>query len=1559
MPVESLTHLMFSFAYVTPGDFRIAPMDDLDPKLFNQMTAMKKQNRALKVMVALGGWTFNDPGPTQQVFHDVASSKANRAKFIANLLSFMRQYAFDGVDFDWEYPGADDRGGAEEDGKNFTLLLEELRDAIKTQPLDYTVSFTTPTSFWYLRHFDLKASTAAVDFVNIMSYDLHGVWDAWNPIGSNVLAHTNLTEIKLALDLYWRNEIPPEKLNLGIGFYGRTFELSDASCYKPGCQFKGGAAPGPCTKNSGTLAYREIQDIIKKHNIKPYYDKEHQVKYIVWNQNQWASYDDADTIEAKIKFANSQGLGGLLIWSIDQDTDKLDALTAVVGKDVMSSISRASLAKDSAYWQDMGAQNCYVTDCGGKCDKKGFKAVTTQPCGSAKAVTRRSSKADSTLCCPIDSAPDPADCKWRTRGNAPTCNGRCEYGEVGLQLNKWGDGKYCEDGHKMYCCKTNSVSGHENKCSFNSKGKKCPSGQSPLTFAGEFGKGNIGEKKPDVDFERLNKLKGSSLMSEIEKYEWSQLKLYCCPDEDTSKWNSCEWKGKPRSCFDAHCDLNTQVMLTWAGFGGGEGCFPHPDPNRVRVFCCGPPDGEPLFLPVGLEHLFPNPPTGDDVKTKSHSKIDGTWGGSQSSSADDPNKAAIQFYVMASPTEIQVSVDKRDGSHWELFNCKDAHSHSSQTVQMVCTDGSEESNCKDIFLGNGAPGTIIQMPQGQGCGPGKYAVVESLEISNNQSLPRHLTRRNFSTGGNPVVYDLKFGYDFSLVPREFGDTQLRIDYSNQEGYWNHIVSRPVSKKRKRSLEDFGGSHKRWLEEEWRDDAHFGGITREELHKRWFGDDILEWLEGLTSTNIKMEKRHKFEEQVSAIILQEEWDCEDFKGKVDAVATAGIKMETSFGFALITTLSLPLDLSKSYLHFSNKGSVEAIFTLEALATLKLDSKPFNIAPIYFEGVSFVIPGIMSHLRGQVKAEITVQGRVEARVTVAEWEIQQTYPEESDKYTPKERASPKRGIDKRDLADPVFEMDMQANGNAEFHLMPTMVFGLEFDDIWSVATTDVELVCDGWVRMRANSNLDCGFGYGVDAGMSLIAKAQVPDIFGWQPKEHNFKPLDKTLVPSNGDVWQCQSDNSVRRTIGSGGKPNTFASRNSSSAVSSRLESFSTLQKRLVPYGPELTLSRKDKICPTKGVAGPQARCNEIPCVPSFYEGIDDDDDDELAARDIMATILRPFNSTPDSSEFVARHLEERATGKGKALTICTTKAARQKGTPNTGAKVVKWLPWTSVDRSKLTIYDNADWSDCDNMNFGIQTTEQTLWRPGKTKQTGYIIEHVLEAQSLQTFFSLDDDTRGMKDICDTMAKTGWFKTTENPTSGEKDIYPMNWVVQNSFPSGSFKSEEFINVIELVNHGKEGAFKTDKLHGEKELMKESFWVEGPNLDAAVRTLKTGVQSFKYLNHPDIRVIFKTQADRVGEKLEQMEQWLFLHPKGDDPYQYLGLQAKWNAYIKGRVEVAAAKLVTFVDTYLERGEAVLANTDPIKDDPDRARRRRNLQVLRNTLDNDMKGQFVNPFP
>lgn len=50
----------------------------------------------------------------------------------------------------------------------------------------------------------------------------HGSWDSPETyIGSYIYGHTNLTEIDEALKLLWRNDVPANKINQGIGFYGR------------------------------------------------------------------------------------------------------------------------------------------------------------------------------------------------------------------------------------------------------------------------------------------------------------------------------------------------------------------------------------------------------------------------------------------------------------------------------------------------------------------------------------------------------------------------------------------------------------------------------------------------------------------------------------------------------------------------------------------------------------------------------------------------------------------------------------------------------------------------------------------------------------------------------------------------------------------------------------------------------------------------------------------------------------------------------------------------------------------------------------------------------------------------------------------------------------------------------------------------------------------------------------------------------------------------------------------------------------------------------------------
>ena len=134
-----------------------------------------------------------------------------------------------------------------------------MHEAFKHTPTRFVVTITCPLSNWYLRHFDLVRIHPVIDFINVMSYDIHGVWDANIPsLGPYVKSHTNITEIETGLKMFYKNGVPPHKLTLGVGAYGRTFTLSDPSCHSPGCVFSGPGNAGPCTNAPGTLAYFEI-----------------------------------------------------------------------------------------------------------------------------------------------------------------------------------------------------------------------------------------------------------------------------------------------------------------------------------------------------------------------------------------------------------------------------------------------------------------------------------------------------------------------------------------------------------------------------------------------------------------------------------------------------------------------------------------------------------------------------------------------------------------------------------------------------------------------------------------------------------------------------------------------------------------------------------------------------------------------------------------------------------------------------------------------------------------------------------------------------------------------------------------------------------------------------------------------------------------------------------------------------------------------------------------------------------------------------------------------------
>ncbi|KAK2841524.1 hypothetical protein FQN49_006173 [Arthroderma sp. PD_2] len=332
IPLGWYTHINFAFALIDPQTFRIAPMDAQTASLYTRVTGLKAKQPDLKVWIAIGGWAMNDPGPYRTTFSDLAKSTSAQDEFFESLITFMQTNNFDGVDIDWEYPWAEDRGGIPADFDNFVTLLRRLRERLNTTGRRYGLSITLPASYWYLRGFNIVEMEPYLDWFNIMTYDIHGVWDSTvKSLGPYAYAHTNLTEIQMGLELLWRNNINPGRVVMGLGFYGRSFTMKDPNCLEAGCPFKDGARGGACTGTPGVLAAIEINDIIKK-GAKITLDETAAVKIVTWDTDQWVSWDDKETLKIKLDYANRRCLGGTMVWAIDLDDGTLvEALGSNLG----------------------------------------------------------------------------------------------------------------------------------------------------------------------------------------------------------------------------------------------------------------------------------------------------------------------------------------------------------------------------------------------------------------------------------------------------------------------------------------------------------------------------------------------------------------------------------------------------------------------------------------------------------------------------------------------------------------------------------------------------------------------------------------------------------------------------------------------------------------------------------------------------------------------------------------------------------------------------------------------------------------------------------------------------------------------------------------------------------------------------------------------------------------------------------------------------------------------------------------------------------------------------
>ncbi|KAJ9194064.1 CAZyme family GH18 [Paecilomyces variotii] len=482
IPMGVYTHINYAFASIDPLTFEVRPANLDEVPLYSRLTALKNDDPDLKVNIAIGGWSFNDPGPTTTTFSDLAASEENQRKFFKSLTSFLATYNFDGVDIDWEYPAADDRSGRPEDFANFPKFIANLKRALQGTGGRDGLSVTLPASYWYLQHFDIQNLAKNVDYFNVMSYDLHGTWDKGNKwTGAFLDSHTNLTEIETVLDLIWRNDINADQIVLGLAFYGRAFTVADTSCMTPGCMFASGSNPGPCSHTSSMLMNSEIDQIIADRNLQPTLDVNAAVKLLSWD-DQWVTYDDYDTFSIKTDFARSECLGGVMVWAISHDTADgkySEALSRVTSRSFTSLSIKVKEGTESSDLTVISKQHqqCKWTGCRENCPA-GYAMISRSDPGYRKGEymydeTGCDGDGHHTLCCPVNQ--NPPRCGWYTHNNGK-CNSACPNGMLEIGSNSM----YCNnDDYQAACCESSKDSMKLYTTLEWSRAPYCDSGECP------------------------------------------------------------------------------------------------------------------------------------------------------------------------------------------------------------------------------------------------------------------------------------------------------------------------------------------------------------------------------------------------------------------------------------------------------------------------------------------------------------------------------------------------------------------------------------------------------------------------------------------------------------------------------------------------------------------------------------------------------------------------------------------------------------------------------------------------------------------------------------------------------------------------------------------------------------------------------------------------------------------------------------------------------------------------------------------------------------------------
>jgi chitinase len=262
----------------------------------------------VRVLLSIGG---EDSGGG---FAAATQTPEDIERFVKDSIRIAQDNRYDGIDIDWESPH----------NKTETLqsvaLIRALRTALNDWKPGALLTMAVPAVDYYGRWFDGSALEPHVDFIQVMTYELHGPWknddgSRYSHAGHNSpLGETDLDPIDghrqsfARFVQYWQDKgFPKNKILVGIPCFGRGFAVG---------QF----GEEPLVKSPhNEVPYNRVPALLKSGWIR-HWDAQGGVPWLTSpNGKEIISYDDPESAAGKAAWAQKAQLRGIFFWEITQD----------------------------------------------------------------------------------------------------------------------------------------------------------------------------------------------------------------------------------------------------------------------------------------------------------------------------------------------------------------------------------------------------------------------------------------------------------------------------------------------------------------------------------------------------------------------------------------------------------------------------------------------------------------------------------------------------------------------------------------------------------------------------------------------------------------------------------------------------------------------------------------------------------------------------------------------------------------------------------------------------------------------------------------------------------------------------------------------------------------------------------------------------------------------------------------------------------------------------------------------------------------------------------------